>query len=102
MTATWDDSAQGFVLGHGTLYNPREERINSRYRFVGLADDELGDEDGWLDIMPCQELASFLGDNPWLETQGPGRLVFIPDKPNTRPNSFARAIATDDTQELPM
>ena len=76
MMAHYDASLDGFVLGRGTLYSPRAERWNGLYRWVGLAD-----EDGeWQNIMPCQSEDSSVTENPWLETLGPGRLVFIPDK----------------------
>lgn len=74
MSATWDAGINAFVLGHGTCNNPASERINGLYRFVGLIDDD----DEWVNIMPCRR-RPWVTENPWLETVGPGRLVFIPD-----------------------
>lgn len=62
----------GYVLGHGVLINPVSVRRDGSYAFVGLV-DELTSQD-WLNIQPCDD------DDGWLEEQGPGILVFIPDE----------------------
>lgn len=73
-------SGVGYVLGHGVCNNPASVRHGGTYSLVGVAN-----EDGeWEDIQPyTKDEALVEGRSPgmWLESMGPGRLVFIPDVP---------------------
>lgn len=56
-----------FVIGYGEVNNPRVERINGQYRFLGIVPADGSDgpmEDGWYMIAD--------------ESLGVGALVWIP------------------------